>query len=478
MVGNTNRTQIDPSPAWYKPVRVEPLHFSNAPRSTAADSGDTGGGLPRVPSPVPPLDLTATTVSISQVRLDWNPLTPAPYADSPGAYEWVLLRQEQGVDPDFLPIATLSSDAGSPTTYLDTVPEAGVYAYRLELAQTAGLHAAGFSDEADAVTFGTAQPAHKADPDDPNSPVLPATPPYTTQYPGTPGWYKVTLSDPSLGDAEADGFDVSPVIGPDEDAATAAAHQEKWLRVDDKWVQAKSATDAVMKAISGSIQFTANGDPNFAGVPGADQSFQSTFADGGFRLSPSHAAAGSDGTYTVGIDLDCDYLEGSLDWDDLHWSASVRKLNVDLTAYRTGGNFGTAVSDTVKQSADPSKYIVLVDGDYQVHTDYSTPDNGDPTADVDGTDTDLAKIVLHALPASLTEGTVSLTTSDTTSVRFFTANGSLMSASDTASSFSSPSGYLGSLLGQDVIVWVQGMRADPNFSLDYMYSDPSSGAVL
>jgi len=50
-----------------------------------------------------------------------------------------------------------------------------------------------------------------------------------------------------------------------------------------------------------------------------------------------------------------------------------------MTAYRTGGNYGTAVSEADRASGDPSNYVILVDDGYdqdpagvQDNIDYNT----------------------------------------------------------------------------------------------------------
>ncbi len=150
---------------------------------------------------------------------------------------------------------------------------------------------------------------------------------------------------------------------------------------------------------------------------------------------------------------------------------------VSLTAHRTGDNFGDAVSDSVKQSGDPSQYVVLVDDDYQVHPDMSVPDNGSSTVDVDGTDTDLAKITLNSLPSYLTTGKVSLSVSDSSSVRLFKSDGTPLSSSDLTMNLASRSGYLSGLLGGSVDVWVQAMKANPDFVFKLSYADANGKEV-
>jgi hypothetical protein len=148
-----------------------------------------------------------------------------------------------------------------------------------------------------------------------------------------------------------------------------------------------------------------------------------------------------------------------------------------LTAHRTGDNFGTAVSNSVVQSGDPSQYVVLVDDDYQVHTDKSVTDNGSSTADVDGTDTDLAKITLNQIPNYLTTGTVTLSLSNSSSVRLFKSDGTQFSSSDMTMNLASPSGYLAGLMSGTVDIWVQGMAANPDLVFKLAYKDTNGKEV-
>ena len=488
---------ITSEPGEYTDVTAEPWvghAYTVRAYDAAGDSASVAAGMARVPSPAPPMDLTATATSASTIELDWvePTLTPGSAGELPGT----LVRQEEGVDADFVPVANLSENGtgGGPTgtfQYVDHIPEPGVYHYRFVAPQQSGDYFTPvFSNEAYAVTVGTAQPARPVDPDDPGEGTVPATPAYTAQDPGTPGWYQVTLSPPSMGDSAADGYTLSPVLGPEPDPTQPTdpaeqawlAHQADWLAVDGDWVQAKSADAAVMQAVSGGIQFTANVQPvgGQAGpVPAADQSFQSTFADGGFRLSPSHAAAGSDGTYTVGIDLDCDYLEGSLDWDDVDWTATAQKAGVDLTAYRTGGNFGQAVSETVKQSGDPSKYIVLVNDNYDQHLASGLPDDSADTAPVtddqiqstaEGSpvDSDFGRITLDMFPVGATAGTVTLTVSDPSAIVLFKQDGTKLN--DTTLDLSSPTGDLQPLTAGPMDVWFEALHADPDLTISLSYS--------
>jgi hypothetical protein len=144
-----------------------------------------------------------------------------------------------------------------------------------------------------------------------------------------------------------------------------------------------------------------------------------------------------------------------------------------LTAYRTGDNFGTAVSDAVKQGGDPLDYIILVDDDYeqdpdQVQTDieYNTSliEQDQP---IDLTDHDLAKITLHQLTNVPSEGTIQVMLSDSSAVRLYKDDGTPLN--DTSLDLTNPSGDLAGLTSGDVNVWVEGLHTDTNFALGLNY---------
>jgi fibronectin type 3 domain-containing protein len=171
----------------------------------------------------------------------------------------------------------------------------------------------------------------------------------------------------------------------------------------------------------------------------------------------------------------------------------IRNPQVTLTPHRTGQNAGQTVSSSVKQSADPSQYVVLTDNDYQVDTTGGLPDykltyaaiqNDDYARDSSGNpvDSDLAKISLSQIPASMSSGEVDVILSDPTAVRLFDNNGNLFWQSSTSSpsvlqlNLSSPSGYLAGLTSGNVDLWLQGMHADKDFAIAVVYKD-SSGNV-
>ena len=103
-----------------------------------------------------------------------------------------------------------------------------------------------------------------------------------------------------------------------------------------------------------------------------------------------------------------------------------------LTAYRTGGNYGAAVSTADQKSNDPSNYVNLVDDGTDLAGDGVTTDiqyNSNLIAEgqaVDVTNQNLARITLQQVQpepgVSLMGSTVTLTF-NTDSARLFDKNG-------------------------------------------------------
>ncbi len=167
---------------------------------------------------------------------------------------------------------------------------------------------------------------------------------------------------------------------------------------------------------------------------------------------------------------------------------------VNLTAHRTGDHQGQVVTDAVKASGDPSKYVVLTDNSY-VQAD-GTPALASNTADIPGSgsgvspinpaqttsnggtgDTDLAQITLSQLPPGRTDGKMTIVLSDPTTVRLFKSDGSLLYADGVTDSgaltldLSNPSGYLAGLRSGDINIWVEGVHQAPDFHFSLHYED-------
>jgi hypothetical protein len=153
-----------------------------------------------------------------------------------------------------------------------------------------------------------------------------------------------------------------------------------------------------------------------------------------------------------------------------------------MTAYRTGDNYGTAVSEADRASGDPSNYVILVDDGYdqdpagvQDNIDYNTSlINQGEAINVDNQN--IARITLDALgplrPGD--NGTISLTFSASSSVRLFDSSGHELTAADLSTGVDG-SGYLAGLATHNVDIYVEGLQADPDFSLTYGYVTGSLG---
>jgi hypothetical protein len=149
-----------------------------------------------------------------------------------------------------------------------------------------------------------------------------------------------------------------------------------------------------------------------------------------------------------------------------------------MTAYRTGDNHGEAVSQSDQQSGDPSNYVILVDDGYdqdptgnQDNIDYNTGviDQGG-AVNVDNQN--FARITLKALQSHRPsdDGTINVELSNPDSVRLFDANGHELTADDLTASING-GGYLSALASQNVDIYVEGLKADPDFTLSYCYVD-------
>jgi hypothetical protein len=189
--------------------------------------------------------------------------------------------------------------------------------------------------------------------------------------------------------------------------------------------------------------------------------------------------SGDDGTY---YELPGSGTPGGLLGLSGSYTYPIRNLSVGLTAYRTGGNYGTAVSADDQRSGDPSNYVILVNNNYEQDADGEDTDvdfntgllgNGQT---VDISDHDLARITLTQpqSPGGTPSGTVSLALSNSASARIFDSTGHLLSSGDLTAALGG-SGYLAGLASGDVDVYVEGLRADPDFSLTYSCVDTHGG---
>ena len=157
----------------------------------------------------------------------------------------------------------------------------------------------------------------------------------------------------------------------------------------------------------------------------------------------------------------------------------IRDTSVGLTAYRTGDNYGQAVSTADQQSGDPSNYVNLVDDGTDLANDGVTTDiayNNNLIAEnkpVDVSNQNLVHITLKQVqpePGTPLNGTIELTLSNPASARLFDENGNLLT------SFTATQGdgsYLAGLFNGNVNIYVEGLQADSDFSITYNYTDAS-----
>ncbi len=155
-----------------------------------------------------------------------------------------------------------------------------------------------------------------------------------------------------------------------------------------------------------------------------------------------------------------------------------------ITAFRTDGKFGQAVTRAIQQTNDPTKYVVLVNDNFDQTLDQSQADNALPTAPIQNDqmqldqngnplDPDFGHITLHQLPQGFIGGTVTLLLSDPSAVKLFDKNGQALTSGDLTLNLSNPSGYLAGLLSGDVDIWFEGMHTSPDFSFTISYNEPA-----
>ena len=156
----------------------------------------------------------------------------------------------------------------------------------------------------------------------------------------------------------------------------------------------------------------------------------------------------------------------------------IRDTSVGLTAYRTGGNYGQAVSTTVQQSGDPANYVNLVDDGTDLANDGTTTNiqyNDQLIAankPVDVSNQNFVHITLKQVQPqpglSLTGTSVTLTPSSTASARLFDKNGNLLT---NLTATQGDGSYLAGLFSGNVDIYVEGLQADSDFSITYSYTD-------
>jgi hypothetical protein len=154
---------------------------------------------------------------------------------------------------------------------------------------------------------------------------------------------------------------------------------------------------------------------------------------------------------------------------------------VNLTAHRTGLNFGQAVSEQIEGIGDPSDFVVLVNNDEEEDPLGLRKDDEDDMAKIssDGhLDDDLMKITLSQLPSWLTSGTVQVIVLGGAPVHVFDSDGQ-----DITRMFSGPlisqdspclsmdlsmlQGPLAGLKTGDVDLWFEGTGSTPQVTVLY-----------
>ena len=211
---------------------------------------------------------------------------------------------------------------------------------------------------------------------------------------------------------------------------------------------------------------------------------QDGFANPGGSVTPSPARAGysngtgDDGTY---FELSGSGEAGGLLGLSGDYTYQIRNPNVGLTAHRTGGNYGVAVSPTDQESGDPSNYVILVNDGFgddpagvSDNIDYhsSLITAGQP---IDLSDQNLARITLNQLqlPEGYSGGTIQLVLSNPDSAQLYDNTGHLLTD---LSVTVGGSGYLAGLASGSLDVYIEGLQADSDFSLTYQYLDTSGNS--
>jgi len=170
----------------------------------------------------------------------------------------------------------------------------------------------------------------------------------------------------------------------------------------------------------------------------------------------------------------------------------IRNPWVDLTAHRTGGKFGEAVSDEVEDGGDPTQYLILTNNDFEEPPDGDDPDNGarDYDDDVafiptgtpsDDEDDDLAQMTLSMhFPSSSSnrQGTIAIEPSYWSAVRLFRGDGTELPQDQWSVDLANPTGYLAPLAtGGTVDVWMEGVQTDSNFVFSVVQRDENYNEV-
>lgn len=161
---------------------------------------------------------------------------------------------------------------------------------------------------------------------------------------------------------------------------------------------------------------------------------------------------------------------------------------MNLTAYRTGSVFDTALSETDENSNDPNRYVLLLNNDLDENNgtaddpQLDARDNADATAllrqRASGTapDDELARVFLSPI-GNVEQGTVKLTVSDPSAVKLFRQDGTQVNPSELVLDLTNPTGPLAGLLRTGVDLWVEATTQLSNLGISLTYDDASSAAT-
>src|SRR5437867_2745059 len=239
--------------------------------------------------------------------------------------------------------------------------------------------------------------------------------------------------------------------------ATPDATQKAWVHVDNQVPQAYAMEFSTAKGVTLSDGVTAY-DPDPEGVPkvltfrlavGPSHGKIVFRSDGSFDYTPDPDFVGIDRFTYLANDRIAD---GGLATVLLEVTGNP---SADLLAHRTGDRLGQAVFQSVEDSGDPTKYLVLTNNDFEEGLTDGQRDFFNDTANI-SLDDDLAKIKLRKIPSDPNISSVEVQLSDPGAVRLFKSDGTLLYKEGQTSSealtlyLNSPSGYFAPLLSGDV----------------------------
>lgn len=266
----------------------------------------------------------------------------------------------------------------------------------------------------------------------------------------------------------------------DKDPDNGANTLQNYPQVTDVLQNGAGGTD-----ISGSLNSTPNSGFHielYGNDPTADTRW---YVEGRQYLGSTDVVTDANGNATFSLTISGAAFSVTATATDAQGNTSEFGIGVGLTAYRTGGNFGQAVSTDVKRSNDPSKYVVLVNDNYDRSLTSGLPDDAGDTAPIqndqmqqnsDGTplDPDFGRLTLK-LPRDLMAGMATLSLSDPSAMQLFKPDGTKLN--DLTLNLSSPSGDLQPLASGSMDIWFEALKADPNFTFKLTYVNPSGSQL-